>query len=96
VEQEHKNKKRGRWSAVRLASYAALVALLAGFIVFILSKREPRYEDRALSVWIYDLDAGIANPGNRLAAEDAIRHMEAKSVPHLVQFLKARPSPTSM
>jgi HEAT repeat protein len=72
------------------------LAILAALSIFIFQSREPSYEGKSLSNWLQDWDnsfgsPGLAFPSDRVAtAENAIRQMGSRSVPHLRKMLRTR------
>jgi hypothetical protein len=63
---------------------AGIFLLLAGALLWIL-KGEPRHQGRSLTYWLVKLESG--SPGEKAAAEEAIRALGDRAIPHLLRFL---------
>jgi HEAT repeat protein len=82
------SKARGRFLVV----LAGLSALFMG-IVLLLPPRPPRYQGKALALWLQALPNNFTfQPLPPNEAEEALRHMGSNAVPYLIQMLRARDS----
>ena len=85
------------WSKVKMAvGITAGVLFAAGTTVTLVKAaspiQEPSYQGRSLTEWLADLEGGFPQKGaKQLAAEDAIRHLGAATLPFLMNDLIVDP-----
>jgi hypothetical protein len=64
--------------------FAGVVLLLGGTLLWTL-KGEPRHQGRSLTSWLVKLESG--SPEEKAAAEEAVRKIGGRAIPHLLRFL---------